>query len=205
MSKYYPDYTKYLGSRRCCELRGDGPTGYTGPTGPGAIGQRGDTGPTGPSVTGPTGRSCKGDTGSTGPTGPAGLNAYLTSMMGGLAIEPSTITDSYFGAYAATYTLNASLIENQATTIIPFNCTISDLYINLNLPPGVDQGYIFTVRKNNVDTGIHISISDINVSGSNILNSADFNAGDVFTIRCVPNNNPNQVSVRWTCKITSKN
>lgn len=58
-------YTEYLGSRRCCDLRTQGPVGPAGPTGQGAIGPAGDTGPIGPiGPTGPTGRGCAGPTGS---------------------------------------------------------------------------------------------------------------------------------------------
>ena len=81
MSGYYPNYSQYLGSQRCCDSRGAGPVGPQGPTGPASIGQRGVTGAVG--ATGPTGRGCMGPTGPaggptgaassvTGPTGPAG-------------------------------------------------------------------------------------------------------------------------------------
>jgi hypothetical protein len=48
MSRYYADYSQYLGAQRCCDLRGQGPQGIQGPTGPAAVGQRGYTGYTGP-------------------------------------------------------------------------------------------------------------------------------------------------------------
>jgi hypothetical protein len=59
MSKYYPTYSQYLGSQKCCDFRGQGPPGPQGPPGQSAIGQRGERGPTG-------------DTGMTGNTGPTG-------------------------------------------------------------------------------------------------------------------------------------
>lgn len=204
MSRYYSNYSQYLGAQRCCDLRGQGPQGIQGPTGPSAIGQRGQTGPTGSSVTGPTGRSCKGDTGPRGPTGPAGVEAYLTSMIGGLAIEPSIVTDSYFGTYTASYTLNATLVENNAKTIIPFDSTLSNLYIYLNNSPGIDKGYIFTVRNNNTDTAVNITILDNDTLGSNLLNTVNFNTGDQLTIRCVPINTPALVSLKWSAKLTSR-
>lgn len=43
----YRDYNQYLGSRRCCDFRGQGPEGPTGPTGPAAVGPPGPTGPAG--------------------------------------------------------------------------------------------------------------------------------------------------------------
>jgi hypothetical protein len=75
-------YTNYLGSKKCCDLRGLGPKGPAGPPGPqgpqgfygisGATGQKGDTGPTGRSCRGPTGDTGPPGTGVTGPTGNAG-------------------------------------------------------------------------------------------------------------------------------------
>ena len=62
-------YTEYLGSRRCCDLRTQGPVGPAGPVGQGAIGPAGDTGPIGP--IGPTGRNC------IGPTGPPGKSFII--------------------------------------------------------------------------------------------------------------------------------
>jgi collagen type VII alpha len=74
-------YSQYLGAKKCCDLRGQGPVGPPGPPGPAALGPRGYTGdPGNQGPTGSTGRSCRGPTGPagnpsglTGPTGPAGL------------------------------------------------------------------------------------------------------------------------------------
>ena len=70
------NYSSYLSSKRCCDLRGLGSIGPTGPTGAkGPIGPYGYTGATGPSggptgQTGPTGRvGAKGSTGDIGPQG----------------------------------------------------------------------------------------------------------------------------------------
>lgn len=68
MSRYYSNYPQYLGSQRCCDLRGQGPPGPQGPTGPSAVGQMGPTGAPGQSITGPTGRGCRGPTGEPGPS-----------------------------------------------------------------------------------------------------------------------------------------
>ncbi len=142
MSRYYANYGQYLGAQRCCDLRGQGPQGPVGPAGPSAIGQRGFTGPAGESVTGPTGRGCRGPTGpSGGPIGPTGPVAPSISMIGGLADGTSTPTANtiihYFGAYVAGTTLNLNLSESNAITRIPFNCNISNFYVDLTTPPGL--------------------------------------------------------------------
>jgi hypothetical protein len=77
-------YAQYLGSKKCCDLRGLGPQGPAGPTGAqGPIGAYGQTGATGNiGNTGPTGRSCRGDTGPAGPAGPAGGPTGPTGFTG---------------------------------------------------------------------------------------------------------------------------
>jgi hypothetical protein len=63
-------FNQYLGARKCCDLKVQGPQGYQGATGPSAVGSMGYQGATG--VTGPqgaTGRGCRGDTGAQGATG----------------------------------------------------------------------------------------------------------------------------------------
>jgi hypothetical protein len=79
------NYTQYLNSKRCCDLRGLGKQGPTGSQGtPGPIGPYGYTGPQGPTgiqgetglqgLTGPTGlQGIPGLQGVTGPTGIQGL------------------------------------------------------------------------------------------------------------------------------------
>jgi len=77
MSRYYGNYTQYLGATRCCNLNTQGSIGPQGPVGPASIGPIGYTGSTG--VTGP-----QGQTGPTGFTGPIGIpgTATLTGATG---------------------------------------------------------------------------------------------------------------------------
>jgi hypothetical protein len=49
MSGYYGNYSQYLGSQKCCNIKTQGQIGPAGPTGPAAVGIIGYTGPTGPS------------------------------------------------------------------------------------------------------------------------------------------------------------
>lgn len=210
MSRYYANYGQYLGAQRCCDLRGQGPAGPPGPTGASAIGQMGFTGPTGPSVTGPTGRSCKGDTGPTGPaggpTGPTGPASTTVSMIGGFGSYTTTTNTSvhYFGAYVAGVSLDLNDTESNVITRIPFNCTISNFYVDLiTAPPGIAKSYTFTIRNNTNNTSLSLTISDANTSGSDIINTASFNAGDIFTVISNPTNTPAVTNLRWSCRLTA--
>lgn len=229
MSRYYNNYTQYLGAQRCCTLKTQGGEGPTGPTGPSIIGPRGYTGPTGESITGPTGRSCKGDTGDTGPTGegvtgptgegvtgptgegvtgptgPTGATSSSISILGGVATIPGTSTGvtSYFGGYVAGTTLNVSTTEANTQTIIPFNCVVSNFYVYSTVAMSVTTGYQFTIRKNSVNSTVTATLNSASQTASNTANSVTFSAGDVFTIESVPSNSPNATTIRWTCQINS--
>jgi hypothetical protein len=87
MSRNYANYSQYLGSQRCCNLKTLGPVGPQGPPGPASIGPQGNTGAAG--ETGATGRGCRGATGPkgdpsglTGPTGPFGGPQGATGYTG---------------------------------------------------------------------------------------------------------------------------
>jgi hypothetical protein len=67
------NYIQYLGAKRCCDLKvqgPQGPQGYQGPSAVGGMGYQGHTGATGPQ--GATGRGCRGATGAQGYQGPSG-------------------------------------------------------------------------------------------------------------------------------------
>lgn len=122
MSNYYGNYSQYLGSKRCCNIRTQCPQGREGPTGPaGTIGSTGYTGVTG--STGQTGST--GYTGYTGSTGPGQPNFYtnytitqITSAGVTTFTIPDFITDSnYYNVYEVDttngpLTINLPLISN---------------------------------------------------------------------------------------------
>jgi hypothetical protein len=124
MSKYYGNYSQYLGAQKCCNLKVKGPIGPIGPQGPTGIGQIGATGPVGNSVTGPTGRNCRGDT---GPPGPNSVSTSVTS----LTFSGGTNTPSISQTMPITY----YSIE------IPNGSTLSQITIS-SLPTGY-QAIIF--------------------------------------------------------------
>jgi hypothetical protein len=69
------NYTQYLGAKRCCDLKVQGPQGAQGAQGQsviGGMGYQGSTGATGPQ--GATGRGCRGATGAQGYQGATGQN-----------------------------------------------------------------------------------------------------------------------------------
>lgn len=115
MAGYARSYSDYLGARRCCDLRGVGPTGPTGIAGPigaqGVPGIPGTIGSMGP--TGPTGRGCQ------GPPGPPSVVPGVTS----LTFQPDV----------------TSVIINQSLSIASYSLVLSGqnlTAINATLPSG---------------------------------------------------------------------
>lgn len=195
MSRYYANYPQYLGAQKCCDLRTQGPVGPAGPTGPASIGERGWTGATG--YTGFTGpRGCRGE------TGPARPNASLIGgVVSNLNISPIMNVPQFFGPFLGSFDANPTITESFAATYIPFNCTLSQLYIQLSEPPGPGASYTFTVRKNMSEDGISVIISGSNVTGQNTSSSMIFNADDIITISCLPYNSLTVASARWSAKL----
>lgn len=168
MSRYYVNYSQYLGAQKCCDLRTQGPVGPQGPQGPpGGVGDRGWTGPAGQSFTGPTGRGCRGPTGEpgpfgvgpTGPTGPQGIQGEQ-GPAGGQGIpgnQGDTGATGYTGATgpAGNFTANAltefvSLNDYTApgtpTTTIDTNNYYSYSWVGNLTTPAV--GLYYTLRTN---------------------------------------------------------
>ncbi len=121
MSNFVRSYTEYLGQRKCCDLRGNGPQGPQGDTGPaGPRGAYGYTGPTGPQ--GPTGLGCR------GPTGPTGISQWINvSTTGGTAgIQYSNLI---YLPGLPTYADNASAIAGGLPTSYLYKTSTGELRI----------------------------------------------------------------------------
>jgi hypothetical protein len=82
--------------------------------------------------------------------------------------------------------------ESTSTVIMPFACTLSDMYtMHYNTTQPATGSQVLTVRKNGVDTALAITISAGSVPTttpySNTANSVTFAAGDKLSIRRVNN------------------
>ena len=165
MSRYYVTYNEYLGSQRCCNLRGQGPPGPQGPQGPAAVGPMGSTGYTG--YTGPTGKFCKGPTGPQGPpsglTGPTGCTGYTsinsdiqlaTYSSPLLTIPKQNVPLAYYYV-----TLNAGdVINSISLTSLPSGYTavvfINGPYLSGSATIGDTNGSISGINYRNLYTNI---------------------------------------------------
>ena len=165
------------------------------------------------------------DSVSLSPAAKASMTSQLSlssgaSMIGGAVNNIRSGNSTFFGLFT---TNDAEDIVNFAkvTSIIPLNCIISNFYVSLSepplvIPPGVPppellvNAYTFTVRKNGVNTGLTVTISNNNTTGSitGVASSISFVEGDSFAIVAEPRMPFNilptdNLNVRWSAKLTS--
>ena len=124
-------YLGYLGSKKCCDLKGLGPNGSTGPTGPmGPVGLAGPAGPAGPS-------GGLGLTGATGATGPAGADLYTGTNYRDLISFAFTQNNGTPGASISRNTYPPVIIFTQPNAVsiafINFNFTNTTALSNLTV------------------------------------------------------------------------
>jgi hypothetical protein len=144
MSSYYGNYSQYLGSQRCCNLKTQGPQGPVGPVGPAAIGPIGYTG-----STGYTGR-----TGSTGPTGIQGPQG----TSGGLLLYLNQTQESGVATYkllSTTSSVSPTTTVTSATTSAPVSASkfLTNALTNLSvIEPGPVQINLYASSSTPVNT-----------------------------------------------------
>ena len=96
-------------------------------------------------------------------------------------ITNSTATDNLFinpyvfGTWRGT--------EAQQTAKVRKACKWSKLVVRLSVAPGAGTSYTYTLFKNGVATSLTCTISDLATSGSDLVNSATFAAGDTISIK----------------------
>jgi hypothetical protein len=71
--------------------------------------------------------------------------------------------------------------------IIPFDCTIDRLYVDLATLTigGSGQTAVYTILKNGSDTALTCTLSSGQGSGSDLTHSVSFSAGDKICVKCV--------------------
>jgi hypothetical protein len=74
--------------------------------------------------------------------------------------------------------------STSANSVMPCAGTLSNLYMNLGTAPGVGTSRIFKILKNGSATGIQVTISGANTTGSDTVNFATYVAGDVISLEC---------------------
>lgn len=78
-----------------------------------------------------------------------------------------------------------SAVETSAIDVSSVVCTIKNLYVRFDGPPGAGQSFTVTVRKNLAATAVTCIVSDANINNQNILNTVTLAPGDNFDVQVV--------------------
>lgn len=120
---------------------------------------------------------------------------YITHSLGVCITELPADNNNYYvgfmgiGSYAA---------ENLRQQTIPHVCTLKTLRVTLTVAPtGVGKSRTFTVRKNGINTALTVTITNAAVTGSDLVNSVAFAAGDLIGIRQIGANLPAASYANW--------
>lgn len=99
----------------------------------------------------------------------------MLGHLGGAAIPANSVPNFFFPGFASVDPSEANVL-----TRMPYNCTVKYFSVNTLNSVGGSGTLVYKVRKNGVDTGIIITIPASTARGefSDLVNSADFNAGD---------------------------
>ena len=181
------NYTQYLGAKRCCDLKVQGPQGPQGSQGPSAIGGMGYQGATGAQgYQGATGRGCigpQGATGAQGATGPqgatgaqgaegaaggAGLILYYNYSLGPIIPAPNPTANTYPLQRATDFT-------GAATVTFGTGTVLWRLYPYVTSPFTISGGSYQSVIFAGSSTGGIIEITSVTqeLSGTSIATSSN--------------------------------
>jgi len=89
---------------------------------------------------------------------------------------------------------------------IPFACTLSNFYVRYNAGQSPGNGFSYVIRRNGVDTTVAVSLTGATVNGSNIVNTASFSLGDLFSISVNAIGSPSigaGTSAKWSARLTA--
>ncbi len=125
---------------------------------------------------------------------PANANQSVILGTTGLGSLSNSV-DNFVGLAAPS--LSATEVDVQV--IIPVDCTVKALYVNLNGAPGFGKSWTYMLRKDTgagpADTALTFSIADDATEG-HLITDVSVNAGDLLNVKVSPVNSPLSVQTR---------
>jgi hypothetical protein len=115
----------------------------------------------------------------------------LANLFGSTSGLPSTSAVNYIPVLSVNDTPTAT--ETSRFQLLPAAFTVSNFYVTVNTAPGAASSgkqYVFTIRKNQVDTAATITIFETATSGTYNGAGISFAAGDLITIGITPTGTP---------------
>ena len=132
-------------------------------------------------------------------TGLAWQTRSAASVLVGMGLALSSTATRYLAFIGTSSTATESTISQP----LPVAGTLKNLYIKLSSNAGTTgNGYTFTVFKNGVATSIVVTITGTATTGSDLVNTTTFVAGDTISIRAVPSASgaTNSINLTWSAE-----
>lgn len=82
-----------------------------------------------------------------------------------------------------------------ANSVMPCSGVLSNLYMGLGTAPGAGTSRIFKVLKNGSATGIEVTISNTNKTGSDTTHTVSYSPGDVISLECSVTGSPASTTI----------
>lgn len=112
--------------------------------------------------------------------------AQVTTPLFGGDNSSLSATGAVYNRINAAFPSSWTGTESYRASIVSSAFTLSNFHLQIDTAPGTGSGFTFTIMKNGVATSLTLTISDTATSGSDILNSVSFIAGDTISIQCTP-------------------
>lgn len=119
-------------------------------------------------------------------------SALLSGSTAGVSLNPSAT--NYIGVAGVVAT------EVNQQFAMPYACTVSKLYVSLDVVTGAATTWTVTVRKNAADTAVTCALTNVR-AGSDTTHSVAFAAGDLCAIKAVPTSTPGGAYLNWSFRV----
>ena len=117
----------------------------------------------------------------------------------GSATSMTNTATRYQGVFSANNHGVWNSTEANIRAVCPAAGTLRNFKVNLATAPGTGKSWTFTIRKNGVDTGLTLTISDTNTTSKDTTHSVSVAAGDLIIMSVVPSGTPTAAAnAQWT-------
>jgi hypothetical protein len=129
-------------------------------------------------------------------------NVTYPYFIGSGRIGSNTVTGySPFGFTNDNGDNTSSSDEMQSLLICSEACFVGGFKIKLNVIPGAGKSWQFTVRKNQIDTGLTLTISDTGLTAFDFTTILTFAQGDTISLKIVPTGTPDSSGLQFDAVI----
>jgi hypothetical protein len=115
-------------------------------------------------------------------------------LIGGTSGATNLNNNRYMGMFAG----NLSATEVQVQNVVPTNGTVGNFFAFVETAPGGANSWVFTVRKNGVNTAVTCTLSGTAQQCGDTTHTIAFNQGDLISVLVTTATSPATSHGQWT-------